>query len=121
MICEICGKAFDKLCYSGDFKNICSNECFDKKYWNQIIKDKNNRVIIDGTVYWYDKTEPIKGIRGQFLGFCGRLFTIRYKTTGEIVKTNSLWHNGVVPEWCKDQLPDNAEFVKERFNNDDDF
>jgi hypothetical protein len=33
LICEICGKSFNKSPYGKPYENICSSECFDKKFW----------------------------------------------------------------------------------------
>lgn len=109
--CEICGKEFEKRSYSGDYQNLCGNhQCFTKKYWKDIIKEKEYHPIIKGVCYCLDINHPIVEDRGQHLGYGGRIFKIRY-FNGKIIKTNNLWYNDVVPEWCRNDLPDNAEFM----------
>lgn len=49
MKCEICGKEIEKSSYSSAI--LCSSECFGKHFWNEIVKDKNNRIIINGHCY----------------------------------------------------------------------
>ena len=49
MKCEICGKEIEKSSYSNAI--LCSSECFGKHFWNEIVKDKNNRIIINGNCY----------------------------------------------------------------------
>lgn len=111
MICEICGKKFNKPFYHSDeYKNICSSsECFHKKFWLEIIEEKDSHVIINGNCYYIDKTHPMSD--SDFRGYGGREFKIKLHS-GEVITTNNLWYNGEVPEEFRDRLPDNAEFVK---------
>lgn len=115
MICEICGKEFDKRHYSdySDYKNICSSiECFNEKFWQEIVKEKDEHVIIKGKCYYFDKSEPIVDVNKKaFVGFGGRRFEIKMLDTGKTTTTNNLWYNGEVPEEFRDRLPDNAEFI----------
>lgn len=97
MVCEICGKQFDKPRYLNDYKNICSSECFGDKFWLNIIKVKDECIIINGECYGFNKNKPIG---------------VKMLNTGEIIVTNNLWHNGEVPNEFRDRLPDNAEFIK---------
>lgn len=113
MICEICGKEFDVPYYSNKYKNICSSKCFEDKFWQDIIKEKDEHVVIKGECYYFDKSEPIVDVNKKaFVGFSGRRFKIKMLDTGEIIETNNLWNNGTVAEKFREQLPDNAEFVK---------
>lgn len=79
------------------------------KFWLEIIKEKDEHVIINGICYYLDKAHPMSD--SPFRGYGGREFKIKLHT-GEIIVTNNLWHNGEVPKEFRDRLPDNAEFVK---------
>lgn len=109
--CEICGQTFAKSLYMEPYQNICSSECLNKKFWLEIIEEKECHPVIDGVCYYLDRNN-LEGKRG-FQGFAGRRFKIRFLDTGEEVVTTNLWHNGEVPEEFRDRLPDTAEFVKE--------
>lgn len=108
--CEICGRVFHKVCHAEPFDKVCdSSECFHKKFWLEIIKEKDEHVIINGICYYLDKARPMSD--SPFRGYGGREFKIKLHT-GEIIVTNNLWHNGEVPKEFRDRLPDNAELVK---------
>lgn len=78
-----------------------------------VIKDGSEHVVIKGECYYFDKSEPIVDVNKKaFVGFSGRRFKIKMLDTGEIIETNNLWNNGTVAEKFREQLPDNAEFVK---------
>lgn len=107
MVCEICGKEFDSLMYMGEYSRCCSSNCFAKKFWNGICKEKEKHVVINGVCYAV-ADGPVNG----FCGYGGRKFKIKMLDTGKIVETNNLWCQGDVPEEYKSRLPDTAEFVR---------
>lgn len=81
--------------------------CFSCNHWREIrdsLNDKKN-VIIDGSSYYID---PPK----QNGGYGGREFKIKRFDSDEVVVTNNLWCKGDVPEVYKNQIPNNAKFVK---------
>lgn len=104
--CCICGKEIEKSQFLGVV--LCSSECFHKKFWNDIVNEKDEHLIINGECY-YNETIP----DGIYKGFGGRGFKIK-KFDGTIIQTSNLWHQGTVPEEYKDLLPNNAEWIKER-------
>lgn len=104
--CCICGKEIKKSQYLGAV--LCSSECFHHKFWNDIVNEKDEHLIINGECY-YNETNP----DGIYRGFGGRGFKIK-KFDGTIIQTSNLWHQGTVPEDYKDLLPNNAEWIKER-------
>ena len=102
MKCIICGKEIEQSRYMGAV--LCSDECFDVNFWNECLGD--DAIIINGECY-HDGGKKPNDYRG-FLGHSGRLFKIQ-KNNGEIIETNNLWYNGVVP---KDRnIKDNAVFI----------
>lgn len=107
MLCEICGKEFDRPIYGGDSERCCSSECFTKKFWNDIEKEKEEHIFINGICYAIAE-KPIFGL----LGYGGRKFKIRMFEDGRIVETNNLWCQGDIPEEYRFRLPNTAEFVK---------
>jgi hypothetical protein len=58
----------------------------------------------------YQVLPDAQGMLG-FKGFGGRAFRIKRWSDGTIIETRNLWHQGTVPEYFKDQIPNNAEFV----------
>lgn len=90
--------------------------CFNWECWNQIAErdrgvDAARAVVVNGTHYYLgDENE-----RGpsRFRGFGGNRFVIRF-LDGRTVTSTNLWHQGEVPQEFAEQLPDNAEFVREQ-------
>lgn len=109
MICEICGKTFDRRIYCGEYSDCCSGECFRKKFWNNIVEEKDEHIVIDEVCYAIADS-PVNG----FYGCGGRKFKIKMLDTGKIVETNNLWCQGDVPDEYKSLLPNTAEFVREK-------
>lgn len=117
IVCEICGKEFDKPQYCSPYNKVCGSECFGEKLWR--IREKeylNGRpfIIIDGCL-WTDGGYK-KNTRSSFLGCSGREFTIKMNDGTEIF-TNNLWCGGDIPENHREILCDNAVFVTRNKNN----
>ena len=106
MICIVCGKEFDGKAYYGEYSDCCCHECFIKKFWNNIIAEKDEHIVVDGTCYAI-VSSPINGFRG----FGGRRFKIKMLDTGDVIETNNLWYQGEVPEEYRDLLPNTAQFI----------
>lgn len=110
--CVICGKEIEKSRYLDTI--LCSNRCFLKNYWNEIIKEKERHVIIKGVCYF------IGGLLSPnytgFAGFGGRVFYIKY-FDGRIVRTNNLWFNGDIPQEYREVLKDEAKFYYPQIKN----
>lgn len=106
MECVICGKQIERSSYSN--KPLCSSECFHIDFWNEMIKEKDEHIIINGECYC-DAGEVKNSSQYAFLGHSGRRFWIRF-LDGRTITTNNLWYNGKIPDEFRDQLPDNAEF-----------
>jgi len=114
MDCVKCGNRVDPYHNQKDL-NICCG-C---NYWQHRVNEinrGNSRIAIlekDGkpTCYYIGNENP----RDGWVGFSGRKFLIefldgRYKEE-TIIETTNLWHNGIVPEHFRDELPINARFV----------
>ena len=110
--CVICGKEIEESCYMNAI--LCSSKCFEKNYWNEIIKEKEQHVIINGVCYMIGGLLP-PNYTG-FAGFGGRMFHIKY-FDGRIIQTNNLWLNGEVPKKYRDILKDEAEFHYPQIEN----
>ena len=113
--CKECGKRCerDHMNYMDECLNsLYENRlCFHCDFWYEKLEWKENndpnQVIVDGVHnYAYDMTED----RGQFLGYGGSVFHIRW-FDGREKKSNNMWCQGSIPDRFKDRLPDNAEFV----------
>lgn len=106
--CRICGSTKNNRSqfYGGEVMEQ-KKLCFHCDFWDEKLsmKDEPNVVRVQGHHY-------LIGPEGSpFPGFCGRTFAIKF-FDGRTVKTSNLWHQGEIPERFKEQLPDNAEFVK---------
>jgi len=60
-------------------------------------------LIAAGHAYW------IGGLNDYPKGFGGRRWFIRFHS-GRVAVTDSLWHQGLIPDEWRDRLPDNAMF-----------
>lgn len=113
MKCKVCGKEFQETQYSSEYKDICSSECFNKFYWIEKVSSYQNNpdkfVAIDGSLYYIDDEDSISSFRG----FDGIKFVIKMKDSGKVIVTTNLWFNGEIPKELRNQIPDNAEFIKE--------
>lgn len=103
-ICRVCGKEVINHRWTIP---ICSDECFTKDFWNQIVARNNDKhqVVINHKVY-YIANENAIGERG----FDGATYYIKF-FDGRIVKTTNLWANGEMPEEYYELLPDNAKWT----------
>lgn len=84
------------------------NVCFDCAFWMR-KKDWANDlrwVRIEGQSYYIENDTEY-----GFKGFGGVEFIVE-KEDGERVVTHNLWTQGPMPQWFRDQFPDNAKFVK---------
>lgn len=106
MVCIVCGKEFNCKRYYGEYSDCCSSECFTKKFWNNIVEEKDEHVVVDGTCYAIAPA-PING----FYGFGGRKFKIKMFDTREVIETNNLWCQGEIPAEYREKLPNNAKFI----------
>lgn len=71
MKCIICGKELEKSAYSN--APLCSSECWLIDYWNKIVAEKDEHIIINGECY-YDDGDVTNPDRYSFLGCGGRRF-----------------------------------------------
>jgi len=113
--CRICDKDFVKEKYGGEYKDICSSECFNDAFWLEKIKDKDIITIIDGESYYIDDEKS----NSSFRGFSGQKFIIKYidgDKKDKVIVTTNLWYNGVIPEKFRDKLKNNAIFCKSRID-----
>lgn len=102
--CEICGKKFDTVQFAKPFDKICSDECFDKKFWNTIAINKDKYLISNGECYCTQND--------SYKGFDGKTFQVllldKDGTVTESFVTNNLWHKGTVPAEYRSMLKDNC-------------
>ena len=82
-------------------------------FWAQLIAQRGNPkcVVVKGTHYTIGPEDP--NIRRQWRGFHGDRYVIRF-LDGRTVTSTNLWCQGTIPLQYREQLPDNAEFVKEQ-------
>lgn len=104
MRCCVCGKVIEKSMYS---RPICSSECYQKRYWMDIIEEKEYHPIIDGQCYF---VAP-EGRRGP-VGHSGRRFILQRISDGKVTVTTNLWFQGKIPEGFLKDLPDTHIIIK---------
>ena len=112
MNCKICDKKFDKVQYSKPYDEICSSECFTENFWFEKIEAlkefEKAFIIIDGKCY--KKGDEDTSI--YFKGFDGRLFKFRFLDEDTIIESTNMWYNGIIPKKFREQLQDNAVWIK---------
>ena len=105
----ICGKEIEKSQYSNAV--LCSGTCFYKNFWNEIVAEKEQHIIINGECY-RDGGNVDNPNYYDFLGYSGRRFWTE-------VTPNNLWYQGKIPDEFLSQLPNTAEFFyPERSKNE---
>lgn len=109
--CRCCGNVFSAS-YSEPTKAqlLSKNVCFGCNFWQEYVEQKNDFRIarIEGSHYCIvpDDNSP-----HGFKGHGGSEFRIRFHDGREVV-TRNLWHQGTIPPHFRDELPDNATFVR---------
>lgn len=116
MNCRICAKDIDfnyhhreqletrQLCVTCDF-------WWDKVEWraNGDITEDGDRVVRVHNNHYVIHQDVTYGPQG----FGGRKHVIKFDS-GEEVTTHNLWHQGEIPKWFRESLPNNATFVDTR-------
>lgn len=81
-------------------------------YWQKLIDSRANpnHIVVNGSHYTFSPEKP--ATPRHWRGTNGDRYHIKFKD-GRVVISTNVWHQGPVPAHLRDQLPDNAEFVKE--------
>lgn len=116
VVCVICGKE-EILRWTSNDELRKHKMCFNCNFWREYVEKVNDDhcVRIDGKHYYYHQDEPRSS--NNFKGFGGNKFYIKFFDGRDII-THNLWHQGDIPDYWKDKLPDNAEFSDRILNND---
>lgn len=85
--------------------------CFSCCHWARLVKFEAESFRVNGQHYM-DGGEGT----GAFKGFGGRTITF-YCEDGRVVTSRNVWHQGIVPEYWRDELPDNATFTPQTPTN----
>lgn len=108
--CQSCGELKDVHSHT-QMLTECG-KCWDCYFWSEKvgwITDPHyaDRVArIDGHHYVISPEDGNRGMRG----FGGQRFVIAFND-GRQVTTTNLWHQGEMPAFWRERLPDNARFV----------
>lgn len=109
--CKKCGNLFS-VNYMEPTKSrlIEKGLCFHCDFWTEklAIKDIQKVARIDGNHYMIERDDPT----AYFKGFGGAEFKIRFNDGREVI-THNLWFQGHIPEYFRNDLPNNAVFVNE--------
>lgn len=110
-ICYICGRPITSKAYCiGPNSYICYNkECYNAYYWDKLaalcaVDSHHEYVVCNNKVY------KIGSPFDELLGSNGKEYTIQFKD-GKVVKTNSLWPQGIIPEQYRKNFTSNARFI----------
>lgn len=116
MKCAACGKAITKSLFSN--KPLCSHRCFNVDFWNKFVSaaqagdvtDDGCLVVRADGSHYVINPDQASGMRGHG----GREFRVYFTAgphAGKTAVTHNLWTQGAIPAFCRDKLPDNAEFL----------
>ncbi len=103
-----------KSSFTGISTKVTKARGYYEDYWTEriSIKDDPKTVRVDNQHYRIG--DPVYGTQNRSsLGYGGHVWYIKFHD-GREVKTNNLWSQGTIPPQVRDQLPDNAVFVKDK-------
>ena len=106
MICEVCHKEFFKRSYGGEYQDVCSSECFHRKFWQGIVEYKDDYIVIGYECYYIGDEHSTSSFRGH----SGRKFRLLELRTDKIIETTNLWYKGSIPEEFRPLLPPTHAF-----------
>ena len=108
--CSKCGGVV-KLNYYHHKRLTKKKMCFGCDHFDQIKIDHPNYLSINGVIYTIGKIP--KGTPNKFKGFGGTHYYIqRFNDPHNVLFTDNLWHSGTIPDFWKDDYPDNALFYR---------
>jgi len=111
LICKECGAeiCFDYISKATINRMKKWRVCHRCEYWLEWVeKRRHPRVARINHTHYLVRDEFDTG---KFRGFGGRKFVIEWDD-GRRMSTTNLWHQGRIPEFFWDRLPDNAKFIK---------
>lgn len=121
IICPICGRIDDTEEYiDSPIKKIMEEKkcCFHCAFWYNIgecdkdIENPSISVVVNHSHWSYPALEPVH-ISKSGCGNWRPVPTMHYILfeDGMVAKTNQLWHQGTVPEYFYNIIPNNAIFI----------
>lgn len=88
--------------------------CFNCAFWIEKIRLHDDQTFIIKGERYHCAGPSVKGENGLiWRGHGGSKFQIKKFGSDRIYKTDNLWFQGIIPDIFKDEIPDNAEFVKD--------
>lgn len=116
MICAICGKFIESPMFGGEYADVCP-ECFNTRYWDLIVSEKEKHLVVDGVCYMVGP-EPTAAklnnpITRSWLGCAGREFkyVLLNDLTEEVHVSHNMMVQGPIPKSHRHLLPDTGRFV----------
>ena len=113
--CVVCRTPAPRTTYMEPLKSqmVEHQMCFGCNFWREKtkpeVRDALNTIRADGVHYTIEDEYS----QDSFRGYSGSKWIIRL-STGEVVVTTNLWHQGKIPGVFKDQLPNNASFFHQQ-------
>jgi hypothetical protein len=113
--CIICNKLEENY-FLGDISEEMFNKelCFDCAFWTAIIRsdeiNPEKAVVVNNRHYIIGEETPRNIFQTLGRGFGGSKFIIQFNS-GKRLETTNLWHQGMIPDRFRNNLPDNATFI----------
>lgn len=107
--------------YPAYYSGVCSDECFDNLFWYEKylwlqrgdqIRPDQLAARIGGKHYVLNPGDDGKTVRMR--GHGGTRFMVQFISgphKGQVIVTNDVWHQGVIPDVWRPLLPDNAILI----------
>lgn len=114
IVCRECGEEDDLNGYYGADERERLSLCFGCHHWTRLLAlaDDPKTVRVNGRHYRIsEENTDFCGFRG----FGGAKFIVAFND-GRRVRTSNLWHQGEIPWWFRDRMPDNATFENAETN-----
>lgn len=111
MKCSKCSEKA-KLSYKNKQELIDNQMCYSCNFWRKKVEEfGDNNIVVDQTHYTIGPVLPKN--TSVFRGFGGSKFIILKNNKLKPIVTHNLWCQGDIPKIWKDQLPNNAKFLKD--------
>lgn len=103
--CKICNNLFNLRTHRWE-ELVEQCICFKCDFWKKKV-GLSQSIVVDGKHY----TDGGRSMDPpSWKGFGGHRWKIRM-FSDQLIETDNLWHQGTIPPWFVDKIPNNAEFI----------